>query len=141
MRRHGPEEASVSEVVDIALDPRARRAAGLDVWVVACNFRDGTSAVRTGAKAFIALPSGLPWNVQVVVRSRNGRWVRVWQRTRRLTNFRAVIVVAADPLLGRVHSEAIQVHPTRGSAVAWADQLQLTSRELATAHTVRDEAP
>lgn len=127
----------MSDVVDVALDPRARRAAGLDVWVVACNFREGTSAVRVGAKAFLTIPSDLPWNARLVVRSRSGKWIRVWQRTRRLTNFRAVTIVAADSLLERDHGVSIQTHPTRGAAEAWAAQLQLTSRELATAHTVR----
>lgn len=125
--------------VDVLLDARARRVAGLDVWAVVCNFREGTSAVREGAKAYLALPSGLPENCQVVVRSRGGRWIRVWQRTRRLTNFRAMTIPAADPILEKAggHGWSIHTHATYGEAVAWAGRLQLTSRELATTHTIR----
>lgn len=132
----------MSGVVDTALDPRARRAAGLDVWAVACNLKVGTKAVRQGAKAFLSYPSGLPENCQIIVRSRGGRWVRVWQRTRRLTNFRAVTIVAADPLLERLEDRwaSVQLHATRGEAEAWAEQLQLTSREMATSYTVRAAA-
>jgi len=61
-----------------------------DKHVIVCNYTEGTGIVAKGAKAYVVLQLGgnLPENIPVVVRSRGGRWVRKWERVRRLDNFR-----------------------------------------------------
>ncbi len=62
---------------------------------IACNYVEATKLAARGAKAYLFNPP--PGNggeqIEIVLRSRSGRWIRKWERIRRLGNFRAVTVV------------------------------------------------
>lgn len=59
--------------------------------VPTCNVAVGTSAIPEGAKAYL-IQNG--WDrMQVLVRSRSGRWIRKWVAAKHLTNWRYKTVV------------------------------------------------
>lgn len=62
----------------------------LDRVVMACNYSVPTQIAAAGAKAYVCLtnPGSGHDRVVVLVRSRSGRWVRKWEKTGRLHNFR-----------------------------------------------------
>ena len=62
-----------------------------DIRVIACNIAISDSVFSPGALCYVV--NGNPgWggetSIEVYGRSRSGRWVRKWIRTRRLFNFR-----------------------------------------------------
>lgn len=75
-----------------------------DIRGVVCNFTEGTSAVAAGAKAYIvgAFGGNLPDGIEVAVRSRGGRWIRKWERIRRLDNFRWATIPPQHRCYGEV---------------------------------------
>jgi hypothetical protein len=81
-----------------------------DRRAVACNYAEGISAVRAGAKCYVSLANpgagDDPDRIQVLARSRGGRWIVKWEATKRLTNFRAVTIPPDHPLYddGRIRS-------------------------------------
>lgn len=70
-----------------------------DRRVVACNYRAASKIARQGALAYVLLtnPGGGHDRMEILVRSRIGRWVRRWEDTRRLTNFRAKTLPPEHP--------------------------------------------
>lgn len=75
-----------------------------DRLAVACNYAEGTAAVAEGALAFVWLtnPGGGNDRIQVLARSRGGRWIRKWEDMRRLTNFRRKNLPPEHPLWSRL---------------------------------------
>ena len=74
-----------------------------DRHVVQCNCAEGTSIAQAGARAYV-VTSNPGWGqerIEILVRSRGGRWVRKWERTDRLTNFRGKTLPPEHPLHGR----------------------------------------
>ena len=64
---------------------------------VRCNVLYGTSAVRAGAAAWVYIPNTGGGNdpdesQHMIVRSRGGRWIRVWIMMKKLHNWRAAWV-------------------------------------------------
>ena len=58
--------------------------------VVACNYREPTSAIAKGAKAIVLdfNPGNAAERILVLIRSCAGRWIKKWETPRRLGNFR-----------------------------------------------------
>lgn len=69
-----------------------------DKRVIVCNYLDGTSPVSPGSRAYVQWVSGDPLSVQLLARSRGGRYINKWERTHRLVNFRIVTVPPCHPL-------------------------------------------
>lgn len=73
-----------------------------DRRVVACNYVEGTTACRTGAKCYVTLANpgagNQPDRIAILARSRGGRWIVKWEATKRLGNFRAVTFPPEHPL-------------------------------------------
>lgn len=74
---------------------------GEDRRVIACNLRrarDG--AVSTGAKCYVVRlnPGWGSERVEVLARSRSGRWIRRWERTTNLRDFRIQTLPVEHPL-------------------------------------------
>lgn len=76
----------------------------VDKRAVVCNYAVPTGPVAAGAKAYIvgAFGGNLPENVEVMVRSRGGRWIRKWERVRKLDRFRWATVPPGHPRYGDV---------------------------------------
>lgn len=65
---------------------------------MACNVTEGTSAVAENAKAYVITTTGDGLErVEVLARSRGGRWIRWWTTTARLRDFRPVTIVPESP--------------------------------------------
>lgn len=81
-------------------------AVSADREVIACNYREGVSAVSRGSLAYVAL--GNPGNghdrVMLLARSRAGRWVEKWEAIFRLGNFRLKRLPPEHPLHERLAS-------------------------------------
>ncbi len=118
------------EVLD---DIRSRLA---DLFAVACNYREGTSIARVGAKAYVGTwQAGNGYeSFPLLVTSRGGRMVTKWERVWKLTNFRSVTIPAKHTLY---RSEKIGLHPTRAAADAKANGFMIASRREATARIGR----
>lgn len=75
-----------------------------DRRAIACNYIEGTSPTPQGGLAYVLLPnpgSGAE-RVQLLARSRSGRWIEKWEDIRRLTNFRWKTIPPDHPLYERV---------------------------------------
>jgi hypothetical protein len=73
-----------------------------DARVVQCNYKSDTSACRVGARAYLTYSIDVAgYRVQIVAKSRSGRWVVIWQDLRDLHNFRLKTLAAGDPLAAK----------------------------------------
>lgn len=76
----------------------------VDRRVAQCNYAEGTSIARPGARAYVA--RGLAGNgyerIPILVRSRGGRWVRKWERSDRLIDFRVKTLPPEHPMYPRI---------------------------------------
>jgi len=68
-----------------------------DKFVLVANRSRGSSALSIGAKVYISIISGANACCGVV-KSRNGRWIRMWMSLNTLKNFRAICVPDGHPL-------------------------------------------
>jgi hypothetical protein len=68
--------------------------------VVQCNYAEGTAAVADGARAYVVLanPGNADDRIEVLARSRGGRWIRTWADIRRLHDFRCKTLPPEHPL-------------------------------------------
>lgn len=75
-----------------------------DRRVVQCNYAEGTSIAASGARAYVALsnPGHGHDRIEILVRSRGGRWVKKWERRQRLTDFRVKTLPPEHPLHSRM---------------------------------------
>lgn len=71
-----------------------------DRRVIQCNYAEATGIATDGARAYLVLPNpgGGHDRIQILVRSRSGRWVEKWEDIRRLTDFRAKTLPPEHPL-------------------------------------------
>jgi hypothetical protein len=75
---------------------------GEDRKVVQCNYAVPVSAAAAGARAYLMLPnpgSGAD-RIEILLRSRGGRWVQKWEDIRRLEDFRVKTLPPEHPLYG-----------------------------------------
>ena len=76
-----------------------------DLRLLACNVAIGDKVFSPGTKCYVVDPNtgwGGETSIQVYGRSRGGRHVCRWVRTRRLHNFRIKTIVPSDPLYVRL---------------------------------------
>ena len=80
------------------------RAPSASILAIACNYAVPTRVAGKGALCFVLNENFGNGNerIQLLVRSRGGRWVSKWERIDRLTNFRAKIVVGENPIYNRL---------------------------------------
>jgi hypothetical protein len=73
-----------------------------DKRVVAGNYTEATSIASTGALCYLCGvdDSSPAERLEVLVRSRSGRWIRKWEDARRLGNFRVKTLPPQHPLYG-----------------------------------------
>jgi hypothetical protein len=73
-----------------------------DLRVIQCNYAEGTKIAAEGARAYLVgtNPGNANDRVEVLVRSRGGRWVRKWEDVRRLVDFRVKTLPPEHPLYG-----------------------------------------
>lgn len=104
----------VADVPVVVGVPRAARPPGCrvalarggllseDKRVVQCNYAVATKVAPKGARAYVSLPNRGNGHdrIMVLVRSHGGRWVRKWEDTRRLTDFRVKTIPPEHPLYG-----------------------------------------
>jgi hypothetical protein len=73
-----------------------------DKRVIVCNYRTGNSAVSEGSKAYVDMVAGDGLSLAVYVRSRGGRWIRRWERIKKMENFRFKTLPPEHPRYGDV---------------------------------------
>lgn len=71
-----------------------------DRLVIQCNYVEGTKITPAGARAYLSLtnPGNAHDRIMVLVRSRGARWVRKWENTARLVDFRVKVLPPEHPL-------------------------------------------
>ncbi len=83
-------------------DPKDKESEGdgeQSVQVVQCNYKSDTSACRAGSRAYLSYKIDVAGHrVQVVARSRSGRWVVRWESLMDLHCFRIRCLVERDGL-------------------------------------------
>lgn len=77
-----------------------------DIRVIQCNYAVGTKACAEGARAYVWLtnPGGGNDRIQVVARSRGGRFVERWEDIRHLRDFRLRTMPPEHPVYRRLAS-------------------------------------
>jgi hypothetical protein len=70
-----------------------------DKLAIACNIAEPTKECVRGALAFVINdnPGNGGESMQVLARSRSGRWIRKWERLYRLCNFRVKTIPPTHP--------------------------------------------
>lgn len=69
-----------------------------EIRAIACNFAEGTNIAREGARAYLLWRTGGDnRRCEVLVRARDGRWVKKWEAIYRLDKFRLVRIPEAAP--------------------------------------------
>lgn len=70
-----------------------------ELKAVACNYLESTKTAVSGALCYVV--SDNPGNdndrVEILSRSRSGRWIQKWESIKRLGNFRVKIVPPSSP--------------------------------------------
>jgi hypothetical protein len=86
-----------------------------DIKVMVCNYAEGTSECRKGALCYVANenPGSGGERVELLVRSRGGRWIRKWEARHRLERWRIRTVPPAHPLYEQLIGGS---HPTAAAA-------------------------
>lgn len=70
-----------------------------DRWVIQCNLAEATNIATQGARAYVMQPNP-GWGherVQVLIRSRGGRWVAKWEALTHLEDFRVKTLPPEHP--------------------------------------------
>lgn len=85
--------------------------AGRDRDVIQCNYAERTPIVAAGARAYVTLanPGGGHDRIEVLARSRSGRWINRWEPRNRLRDFRPKKLPPEHPLHG--HSKLYPIWP------------------------------
>lgn len=80
-----------------------------DFRVIACNVKEGSSWAAPGALAYLgqSAPMGFKLSIDVVVRSRGGRWIQITCRLSKLHNFRPKTIPPTHPMYRRCQQYAI----------------------------------
>lgn len=75
-----------------------------DIHVIQCNYVVGTKVCSVGARAYVWLtnPGGGSDRIQVLARSRGGRFVERWEDVRHLRDFRLKTMPPEHPLYRRL---------------------------------------
>lgn len=75
-----------------------------DIHVIQCNYAVGTKVCAEGARAYVWLtnPGGGSDRLQVIARSRGGRFVERWEDVRHLRDFRLKTMPPEHPLYRRL---------------------------------------
>ena len=107
-----------------ANDNEIRRGTELtEEWGVHCNVAEPRKASRTGAKAWIMLcnPGWGGERLEILVRSRGGREIVIWEARKHLKDFRAGWV--PEHLRRSWGARHVMTWSTREEAQAWADTM------------------
>lgn len=96
-----------------------------DRRVVQCNLTVPTSAAARGARAYVVLVNRGNGSdrIEILLRSRSGRWVEKWEDIRHLDHFRAKTIPFGHPIYGRLR--------------LWTYEPEQTAAELAQARQRR----
>jgi hypothetical protein len=75
-----------------------------DKRVIACNITIPTGPASTGSLAYLQWTNGGGGNdrVNLLIRSRGGRWIEKWEDMRRLSSFRHKTIPPEHPLYDRL---------------------------------------
>lgn len=70
-----------------------------DKKAIACNYVESTSECAEGALCYIRQPNGgnCAERIEILARSRSGRWIIKWESTHRLSHFRFKAIPAQHP--------------------------------------------
>jgi hypothetical protein len=76
----------------------------MDLHRIACNYRVGRNTASEGSLAYVILPNrgGGSDRIEILSRSRSGRWIRKYEAIWRLTNFRVKTIPPEHPLYERL---------------------------------------
>lgn len=98
----------------------------IDRIAIACNFLEGTNVASKGALAYVVGTSGGAERIDILVRSRGGRWVKKWESFKRLGNFRAKTIPPRHP---RYHDKRVRFYSngTLDSDLKWFEQIKATA--------------
>lgn len=85
---------SDSEFLDIVKDIFPEHRA------IQCNLTAGQKTATKGARAYVTLPNGGGGSdrIEILLRSRGGRWIEKWQDIRTLADFRVKTIPLGHPL-------------------------------------------
>ena len=69
-----------------------------DRKAVQCNFSVATAEARVGSRAYVLDYKPTRKRVQLLLKSKGGRWVVKWENRKRLENFRAKTIPPQHPV-------------------------------------------
>jgi hypothetical protein len=70
-----------------------------DCYAIACNHA-GSRHISPGARCYLIEVSSAVPSIRVLARSRGGRWVDTWVRSKHLGGFRVKTIPPSHPLYG-----------------------------------------
>lgn len=101
-----------------------------DRRVIQCNVTHPTKTAVAGARAYVILTNHGSGHdrIEVLVRSRGGRWIEIWQNIRGLDSFRVKTLPPEHPLYGRRRLYAWSPNDSADTAERWGSDA--TARAL-----------
>lgn len=110
-----------------------------DRTIVACNIAEATRIFARGALCYLSLPNP-GWGherVQILGRSRGGRWVQKWEDARRLDHFRLKTIPPEHP---RYHDPRVFDVPVDTSLPQWLESAHIRRMVGGVGHQIPFEA-
>jgi hypothetical protein len=83
----------------MTVEKQQQASGASDLQAIACNYVEGASACAQHALCYVSQFKQLRHSgrVQILARSRSGRWIRKWEDIRRLKNFRLETLAPEHP--------------------------------------------
>jgi hypothetical protein len=108
-------------------DVSPKRVHGKERHVIACNYAVDCKTATKGALAYVTLmnPGNGNLRIEILSRSRGGRWIVKWERIDRLTNFRLKTIV---PGAGRLYTLAKRCVETYDDVIKILQQTEVNDR-------------
>ena len=95
------------------------RTALNDKRVIACNLLETVSTASVGALCYVRATTGTEDRVELLIRSRSGRWISKWEPLKRVGNFRFKSLPPDHP---RYDDQRLMAYASE-DALAWLQRL------------------
>jgi hypothetical protein len=90
-----------------------------DKRIIACNLLETVSTASVGALCYVRATTGTEARVELLIRSRSGRWISKWESLKRVGNFRFNTLAPDHP---RYDDERLMAYASEDS-LAWLQRL------------------
>lgn len=96
-----------------------------DKKAIACNYLECTSSVSKGALAYVVATSGAAERINILVRSKGGRWIKKWESFKRLGNFRGKTIPPSHPRFSDQRIRDYSSYPEEvNNDLEWFEQIK-----------------